>query len=442
MPLTPDKIDTDPEVEFQKMLKFMDSLGWQGRNPWYPEKYPFFTMRLYSDGWKFSKWDKMIAEGENLKDLKAYLSRYNLEALRSKKPSKTLDAQSRRLNAKQAYLSSPNGELNITIVRAERPEVTLSLDLGIPNFTVFSLKFPCVEDSPQGMQEMVSEGIRALLDEVSAFMISLKYDQDVIVKLYAAALQCFKDMTNESDTMSQFSDVSRDPTIKTFEGTFKMPIDFINQTQEKVVTGGSGKRIQRVPVVRHLELTQTRPNKADLGDVARVIRQYRNRSIKTQPKPMFVIVYDQMGRPSGTLPLGQNFRNTLLKQIRSSKAPEFTEAVTVADDTELKLKNAPGIPKNVIIGANMYFPEGFAGDDMALYLCQTEGERGKTWLVKFSDGRLIRFVERPSLQALRTKNYPVPQRYYRWSLIRDESTPMSNEAMEVTNEYNPGGDPN
>ncbi len=194
---------------------------------------------------------------------------------------------------KQAYISSPNGELNITIVRNERPEVTLTLDLGIPNFTVFSLKFPCVEDSPQGMQEMVVEGIRALLDEVTSFMLSMNYDQEVAVKLYAAVLQCFKGMTNESDAQSQFSDVSRDPTIKTYEGTFKMPIDFINQTQEKVVTGGSGKNIRRSPAVRHLELTTSRPEKNDLGDVARIIRQYRNRSLKQQPKPLYVIVYDQ-----------------------------------------------------------------------------------------------------------------------------------------------------
>src|SRR5271166_53000 len=100
---------------------------------------------------------------------------------------------------KQAYISSPNGELNITIVRNERPEVTLTLDLGIPNFTVFSLRFPCVEEKPQGMQEMVAEGVRALLDEVASFMISMNYDQDVIVKLYATALKSFSDMTNEAD---------------------------------------------------------------------------------------------------------------------------------------------------------------------------------------------------------------------------------------------------
>ena len=347
---------------------------------------------------------------------------------------------------KQAYISSPQGELNITIVRAERPEVTITLDLGIPNFTVFALKFPCVEDRPQGMQEMVAEGIRALLDEVASFMISLNYDQDVAVKLVAAVLQCYKDMSNESDTQSQFSDISRDPTIKTYEGTFKMPISFIDETQQKVVTGGGGKNIRRSPAVRHIELTTSRPEKNDLGDVARVIRQYRNRSLKQQPKPLYVVVYDSAGRPTGTLPLGNNFKNKLFNMMKGSRSvtPEFSEAVNVEDDTNLKLTNSNGIPKSITVGADMYFPEGFAGDDMALYLCQSNVDyaTGRTWIVKFSDGRMIRFADRPSLQALRNKNYPISDRYYRWNLIRGEDEPLSNEAMEVVNARNTGGDPN
>jgi hypothetical protein len=442
-----------------------------------------------------------------------------------------------KVASKTAYLSSMNGELNITIVRAERPEVTLQLDLGIPNFTVFTLKFPCVEDNPQGMQEMVTEGIRALLDEVSSFMLSMEYEQDVIVKLYAAVLQCYKDMTNESDTQSQFSDVSRDPTIKTYEGTFKMPISFIDETQKRVVTGalnrydlwaivngqveifknadlnkrfghvawfsklglptsggmfdsiprgdarispsglitigessegqwwtgdeeflsqvvsafereypqahvvtrkyaGSGKLIQRAPAYRHLELLTKKPDKNDLGDVARVIRQYKSRSLKTQPKPLYVVVYDQRGKPSGTLSLGNNFRNKLFQMMKGSSAetPEFTDAVAVETDNDLRYEVADGIPKSISVGTDMYFPEGFVGADMAIYLCQSK-EKTKTWMVKFSDGRMVRFTDRPSLQALRAKNYPVPDRYTRWNFIRNGDEPLSNEVTGVQSDF-------
>lgn len=337
---------------------------------------------------------------------------------------------------KLSYISAPEGELDISVVRTQRPEVSISLDLGIPNFTVFALKFPCVDDKPQGMQELVAEGVRALLDEVASFMLSLNFNQDVIVQLYAAALHCFQNMTDESDTMAQFSEVSMDPSVKTYAGTFKLPIDFINQTQEKVVTGGSGKIFNRMPKIRHLELTQVMPNKNNLGDAARVIRHYRNRTLNHQPRPLYVVVYDQMGRATGTLPLGNNFRNKLLQSLKSSRSvnfPDFTEAVTISDDIELKLKNVPGIPKNITIGSDMYFPEGWVGDDMALYLCQTQEAKASTWVVKLSDGRIVRFVDRPSLQALRSENYPVPARYYHWNLIRDERTPLSNEVTEVVN---------
>jgi hypothetical protein len=319
---------------------------------------------------------------------------------------------------KRAYISPPNGELSITITHTERPEVTLLLDLGIPKFTVFSLRFPCVESAPRGMQEMVVEGLSALLDEVTAFLLSMKYNQEVITQLYATVLTCFKGMTNESDTQSQFSDTARDKTIKTYDGTFRLPIDFINETQTKVVTG-AGKILQRIPPYRHLELSPAKPNKVNVGDVGRIIRQYRNRSLKQQPKPLYVVVYDQAGRPTGTLPLGGNFYNKLLQTIikkKGSNLPEFTDAVIFNDEVNMRTRNVLGIPKNITLGRSMFFPEGFAGDDMALYLCRSGV---KSWLVKFPDGRVIQFNDRPSLQKLRVNNFPVPQRYYRWNLIRE-----------------------
>jgi hypothetical protein len=232
-----------------------------------------------------------------------------------------------------------------------------------------------------------------------------------------------------------------------------LPIEFIDQTQEKVVTAskraGGGKNIERSPSVRHLELLHAKPDKNDLGDVARVIRQYKTRSLKSQPKPLYVVVYDQRGKPSGTLPLGNNFRNKLFQMMKGSRSvtseavmPEMTEAVNVETDLDLRLKNSAGIPKSITVGPDMYFPEGFAGDDMALYTCQSPEAADQTWLVKFSDGRMVRFADRPSLQALRAKNYPVPQRYYRWTLIRGEEEPLSNRAEEVLNARNTGGDPN
>jgi ppGpp synthetase/RelA/SpoT-type nucleotidyltranferase len=97
----PDKVDTDPGVEFKRMFEYLNSLGWLGRNPWYPEKWPFFAMRLYSDGWKWSRWDKPEAEGNNLADLKKFLAQFDLGKLKTPKTPTTINAQPvpRKLNA-------------------------------------------------------------------------------------------------------------------------------------------------------------------------------------------------------------------------------------------------------------------------------------------------------------------------------------------------------
>jgi ADP-ribose pyrophosphatase YjhB (NUDIX family) len=96
--LEPDQID-NPDAEFEKIYTFMNELGWKGRNPWYPEKYPWFAVRLFSNGWKFTKQnlaeggrEEMINVGETLIELKAALSKYDLQSLRSEVTPKTINA--------------------------------------------------------------------------------------------------------------------------------------------------------------------------------------------------------------------------------------------------------------------------------------------------------------------------------------------------------------
>src|ERR1700739_1607065 len=304
--------------------------------------------------------------------------------------------------SKHAYLSPATGTLDISVIRDARPYVLISLDLGIPNFTVFSLKFPLVEDKPNSMSELVAEGVHTLLDEMSAFMISTNYLQEVIVQIYAAVLACFKSLTGEADTNKTMSPISKEPTVKTFEGTFKLPISFINETQDKVVTA-AGKTIQRPPVHRHLELTYDKPAKTNVNDARTVIRNYRGRSLKTQPNPMYIIVYDMMGKARGTIPLGGNFKNDLLKAIYKKKAahtPEFSPTVKFNSDIELKMTNVEGIPKSIFVAEKQFTPTAFISDDMALYAGEDE------WLVKFPDGRVVPFEEHPEVEMLKEHNYP------------------------------------
>ena len=194
--------------------------------------------------------------------------------------------------SKTAYVSPPHGLLEIGIIRDANPRVSISLDLGIPNFTVFSMTFPLAEGHPRQMSELIAEAVNVLLDEVATFMLAQEYDESVIVKMYQTVLSAFKSMSTEADTSKDQDAIGQDPTVQIYEGTFDIPMDFINETQQKVVTGGV-KKIERTPKVRHIELRYSPKEKIKPSDTARVIRQYRNRSLKQQPKPMFVIVYDQ-----------------------------------------------------------------------------------------------------------------------------------------------------
>ena len=59
-------------------------------------------------------------------------------------------------SAKTAYVAPPLGSLEVTVVRDANPRVLLTLDLGIPNFSVFSMTMPLAEDEPQAMSGLMS----------------------------------------------------------------------------------------------------------------------------------------------------------------------------------------------------------------------------------------------------------------------------------------------
>src|SRR5271156_4775309 len=333
---------------------------------------------------------------------------------------------------KTAYVSPPHGVLEIAMIRDANPRVTLSLDLGIPNFTVFSMTFPLAEGAPREMSELIAEAVSVLLDEVASFMMAQEYEDPVIVNMYAVVLGAFKSMSTEADTAKEQDPAGQDPTVQIYEGTFDIPMDFINATQQHVVTGAT--KIRREPKVRHIELTYSPKQKTKPSDTARVIRQYRSRSLRQQPKPLFVIVYDQLGRATGTIPIGtgKKFKNELLKLLKKGSV-DFTAPVSFVNEQEMKAAPLNGIPRAISIEGMTYQPEGVAGGDMALY------HGPQDYIVKFPDGRSQIFPGRPTFRKMRLLNFPVPKNRFKWTLIPDgqleqpkdmEEAPQ--EEMEVT----------
>lgn len=499
---------------------------------------------------------------------------------------------------KSAYISPQQGVLELNVIRDANPRVTLSLDLGIPNFTVFSMTLPLVENQPRSMSELMAEAIHVLCDEVANFMLAMDYAQEVIVQTYGTVLNCYKGMSKETDTDKTQGSLTEDDFVKTFTGTFNLPQSFVNETQNRVVTAAArisqylqglaaearkagsfenfrqdfhhdikygtywhltsdpnfkidpskgprdmadgrmetgklmisshlenwdatynydeegkrketrpyaalidmsevprtayhqvsrgfgnefwvddpskakvvkvmsiaqakaldrrrhaalpqseeeleefynqatgkqavvaGKVIKRPPKVRRIELSVEKPAKPTVSDVARVIRQYRGRSLKTQPKPLFVVVYDQMGKPSGTLPLSPAFKNKLLS-LGKKGSVEFTNAVTLENEHEMRYLAVDGIPSTITIDARVYKPSAFAGQDTALY----NGDAGD-WLVKLMDGRIVGpFPGRPNIASLRYLNYPIPKNRYRWRLLNEEDIPQPEPEEEESPE--------
>jgi 8-oxo-dGTP pyrophosphatase MutT (NUDIX family) len=336
---------------------------------------------------------------------------------------------------KVSYLSPSAGQLEVTVIRDSRPYVAITLDLGIPNFTVFSLKLPLIEDKPNSMSTLVAEAIHVLMDEVSAFMISMDYKEGVIVQLYSEVIGCYKGMSSETDSNKSKSPASKDPIVKSFEGSFRLPLAFINETYDKVVTAKkAGKVIQVGPKTRHIEFKYEKPNKPTMTDAQKVIKMYKTRSLKSQPNPLYIVVYDQTGKPYTTIPLNTGFKNKLLKVIykKGAHSPEFSPSVKFNSDIEMKLTNVVGIPQDISVGKQEFKIEAYTGDDMALYSCHKGG-----WIVKFPDGRCVPFEFRPSIQRLRSTNYPVPSSYPRWKIIHeDEVEDKSKEVDAEGNEVN------
>jgi hypothetical protein len=211
--------------------------------------------------------------------------------------------------AKTAYLAPRAAELTVTVNRAAQSEVQISLDLGIPNFTVFSISFPINNATPQEVASYIEQGLDAMLNEVAAFMVTMKYSEEETAKILAAAQKCFDQMNLESASDADMKD--RDDAIRMYEGYFELPMSFAEETLQRVVTAAT---ITRPPRARRIELKVLKPqDKAN--DPARIIQMYKNRTLKTAPRPFYVVVYDQLGRGAGTLKLPRNWESRLLKRM-------------------------------------------------------------------------------------------------------------------------------
>lgn len=229
-----------------------------------------------------------------------------------------------------------------------QPTASIVLDLGIPKFTTFSIKFPIPEET-QAFQQVASEALGVMLDEMTAFMISVGYKKEVIAEIYALALSCYKDLITNDHPENR----EKDPTIGSVRGEFPIPANFINETQRYVVT--AGKKVDRSPRQRRVEIVPKRPVNPSKNDVLKAIRRYRFQSIKSQPFPLYLVVYDNMGQPKGTLTLGPGFHNELLKMQYKKKGDDHDPNQAYKDAVRAGGGVWKGIGENGLGGFIVYF---------------------------------------------------------------------------------------
>jgi 8-oxo-dGTP pyrophosphatase MutT (NUDIX family)/GNAT superfamily N-acetyltransferase len=211
--------------------------------------------------------------------------------------------------AKTAYLSPKEAELTVTIDRTARHLVAISLDLGIPRFTRFAITIP-VQDMPgEEVLEYAHQAFSALVDEVLLFMVSLSYDEQEMVLFTKLVTKCWESLNMEDASDAGMN--GSDPVLRMYEASFDIPASFVEETHTRVVTA---KSVSRLPNVRKLQLVDVRPDPMDTTP-ARTIRMFRNRSLKSMPKPFYILVYDQKGRVRGTVPLARNWESRLIKQV-------------------------------------------------------------------------------------------------------------------------------
>ena len=134
--------------------------------------------------------------------------------------------------------------------------------------------------------------LQALAEEVLAFMLVTGYHEDKAKEIFAKILMAYEEIKATPCATDDGGSLDYEAEIPLDEG-------FINETQKNIITAA----IQRnAPVNRSIKKMEVvRPVKKDraINDAKRVIQKYRNRSLKSQPHPLYMIVYNFQGQPVG-----------------------------------------------------------------------------------------------------------------------------------------------
>lgn len=197
--------------------------------------------------------------------------------------------------SKTAYVTPGKGELTVAIDNGQRPRVTISVELGIPNFTRFAITVPIEmfqPDSPE-IDQYARQAFEVLLQDISAFLIVMKYPEEMIAEALSNAEVAFLSLDAKHATDARMPDA--DEGLRMYEIGFALPEEFINQTRERVVTASAVRRLPEVRTIELLPLDALTPP----GTPDETIQFHLDQSTRNTPRAFTVQVIESPV-PAGT----------------------------------------------------------------------------------------------------------------------------------------------
>jgi hypothetical protein len=198
---------------------------------------------------------------------------------------------------KRAFVMGTTGEVAIAIIPPRGFEVTL--DLGIPQMPQFKLKVPYeAPDVPEkNVNALAYLAAEAITNEAINYLRGEGFEESVCEAVRNTVLKTFKEISGDSEV--GISDV-----LILFEEKFNLPQEFAQLVRDKIVTAAPIKKLPK-----HFELKLEHPSRNDRNqDAMKAIRKFRSQTMKRQPFPLWIILYDNNGKPQGVARIDNNKR--------------------------------------------------------------------------------------------------------------------------------------
>jgi hypothetical protein len=210
---------------------------------------------------------------------------------------------------KTAFVQEKYGIFTISISREAHPIAQLIVDLGIPNFSIFSMTVPIEPDDKAQTTVIIMRAFEVLVEQIKVFLGENEFESD------GGIIDSLITSIDEAKLNIELSG----PSFM-YEVPFAVGNEFHSAVAERFCGRAkfAGKPENLFEKYRK-EIKDERP----IDDARKVINRYKNNLYKTNPGPMYIMMYDRFGKPSGVA----RMTNRGLVNILNKKAVEWTDYI-------------------------------------------------------------------------------------------------------------------